>query len=260
MKTFYIGLLLVIATFILFSACSTSKKGIVNPKIFKKGTTSLPYQIYLPTEYGKKRVPLIVFLHGSGERGTDNIKQGIHVLPYLTSPDVQKKNPCVVIAPQCPENESWSPVNRENWSPIPDAPATPSMNNLIGLIEDLKKDKNIDPNRIYIIGLSMGGFGTFDIMSRKPLLFAAGVPICGGGDYKLVSDYAHVPIWIFHGDQDPAVPVRLSRSAYGALTDVGCQVKYTEYPGGGHDIWERAVREPGFIDWLFDQYIGKGIR
>ncbi len=245
----------------LFTSCSTYKKGVINKRIYTSSTSSkLPYQLFYPSYKGDNRLPLIVFLHGSGERGNDNIKQGIHVVPYLMSDEVQNVNPCIVLAPQCPEGEDWSPVDRSTWSPISDAAATEPMNNLISLIKKLKENKQVDPNRIYIIGLSMGGFGTFDLLSREPLLFAAGTPICGGGDLKVISNYASVPLWIFHGDKDEAVPVKRSREAYEAFKSVGGTAKYTEYVNAGHGIWENAVRESGYIDWLFSQYRGKGMR
>jgi predicted peptidase len=236
------------------------KKGMLSPKIYKTADLSLPYQIYYPENYGKSKVPVVVFLHGSGERGVDNVKQLLHVIPYLTSKEIQAKFPCIVIVPQCPESSSWSPVDRKSWQSKSGEAITPSGAAVISLVEKISKNKNIYSSRIYLMGLSMGGFGTYDLLSRRPDLFAAGAPICGGADLAVIHKYSNIPIWIFHGNQDPVVPVKLSKEAYDEMLKMGVNVKYTEYDGAGHDIWEKAIREDGFLDWMFNQYKGKGIR
>lgn len=260
MKTYFVYSILLIGIIVFISSCSGIKRGVSSPKVFKSDNISLPYQIYYPEVYGKQKVPVIVFLHGSGERGNDNKKQSVHVVPYLTSSEVQTKFPCVVIAPQCPENLSWSPVERTSWTPKSGDPATLPSKALIEMVSKIKSDKNIYPTRIYLIGLSMGGFGTFDLLSREPSLFAAGAPICGGADLKVLNKYAQTPMWLFHGAKDPVVPVKLSQEAYQAMQEAGFDVRYTEYPEGDHNIWEEAVRQSGFLEWLFNQYQGKNIR
>jgi predicted peptidase len=259
MKILYYLFVVVVFGLLILSSCKTIKKGM-HSSVYTSGGSSLPYQLYYTEIKTDNRIPLVIFLHGSGERGNDNKKQSVHVVPYLTSQEVQVNHPCIVLSPQCPEGGTWSPVDRNTWAPKIGADATQPTKDLIALINKLKTKHKIDPNRIYIIGLSMGGFGTFDLLSREPNMFAAAAPICGGADVTAMTKYRSVPLWIFHGDKDEAVPVKLSREAYAAFGKIGGYAKYTEYEGGGHDIWEQAVREPGFIEWLFGEYRGKGIR
>jgi predicted peptidase len=249
-----------VAIILLLASCGGVKRGVSTTKIFESSATTLPYQVFYPDVYGKQKVPVIVFLHGSGERGNDNVQQLKHVVPYLTSVEVQSKYPCVVISPQCPKNLDWSPLDRTTWTAIAGQPTTAPTQALIELIKKVKSDKNIYDSRIYIIGMSMGGFGAFDILSREPSLFAAGAPICGGADLTVIQKYSQIPIWIFHGAKDTVVPVKKSQEAYEVMQSGGFNVRYTEYPEGGHNIWEQAVREQGFLEWLFDQYRGKSIR
>jgi predicted peptidase len=115
------------------------------------------------------------------------------------------------------------------------------------------EESSIDPKRIYITGLSMGGYGTWDAIYRRPNLFAAAAPICGGGDPTTVSAYSTLPIWCFHGDQDEAVPVEYSRKMIESLKEVGAEPKYTEYAGVGHDSWTQTYAADEFFEWLFAQ-------
>jgi predicted peptidase len=121
------------------------------------------------------------------------------------------------------------------------------------LLDKVAKDKHIDASRIYIGGLSMGGFGTFDLLARRPELFAAAVPVCGGADLEKAASYKSVPIWVFHGAKDPVVPADLSRSLIKVIEQAGGSPRYTEYPEGGHDVWNMAIREPELLPWLFNQ-------
>lgn len=235
------------------SGC-VAKKTRTQPE-FKKEISPIPHQIFIPGGSKQNKWPLIIFLHGSGERGKDNQKQTVHVYPYLTSDSVQKRYPSIVVAPQCPENDYWAPVNRFEWSMKEGGRVTPAMASVIRLIKKLRKHPNVDKRRIYIIGLSMGGFGTFDLISRKPEWFAAAVPICGGADLKKTGQFEKVPLWVFHGEKDSVVPVKLSRDLVESLTSEGLPVRYTEYADENHGIWERAVREPGFLEWLFSQRV-----
>lgn len=125
-----------------------------------------------------------MFLHGAGERGNDNRKQLVHVVPYLTSDSFQQKHPCFILAPQCPEEGYWAPVKRFEWSVIQNGEITKSMEGVLELLDNILKTSGIDKERIYMVGLSMGGFGVFDLAARRPEIFAAGVPICGGGDLQ----------------------------------------------------------------------------
>jgi predicted peptidase len=229
----------------------------------EKGET-LPYRLLLPKDYDKsKKYALIVFLHGAGERGDDNEKQLIHSqFLRLASDEVQAKHPSIVVAPQCPagkladgnDQHKWSQIN---WSArdsqgLPKEPSY-SLRLTFEILDALEKEFSIDPRRRYVTGLSMGGYGTFDALMRRPKYWAAGVPICGGMDNARAKEIAHIPVWIFHGDQDGAVPVERSRTAVAALKEAGGEPKYTEYEGQGHAVWGPAYEEPELVEWLFGQ-------
>lgn len=250
-NVFFIGLLLLL----LFQSCGVKLNSFI-PKIYQKaGNISLPYNIYYPQAYKKdSKIPLFIFLHGAGERGVDNKLQLTHIAPFMSEKVVTEQYPAVMLWPQCAENDYWAPVKRFEWVPVNGGTVTASMEALIDLIEDIIKDDHIDNNRIYLAGLSMGGFGTFDLLSRKPDIFAAAVPICGGADLSKTEIYKHVPLWIFHGAKDPVVPVRLSDEVVEKLKASGAhQVRYTVYPEGGHDIWNDAFNEAELLPWLFSQ-------
>jgi predicted peptidase len=126
------------------------------------------------------------------------------------------------------------------------------------LLDALEKEFSIDADRRYVTGLSMGGYGTFDLLVRRPRDFAAAIPICGGADNSRAKDIAHVPMWIFHGSEDGAVPVARSRLIVEALKGAGGKPRYTEYQGAGHLIWSRAYAEPELVEWLFHCRRGRG--
>jgi predicted peptidase len=216
----------------------------------------LPYRIFVPRNYdAKQSYPLIVFLHGAGERGNDNTSQLAHadVLRFV-SDKVQAQHPCFLIAPQCPTNRKWVelPWGGKESQPMPKEPSRP-MRLLLDLLDALEKQYHIDPQQRYVTGMSMGGFGTFDLLMRRPLYWAAAVPVCGGGDDSRAKDIASTPLWAFHGSDDNAVPVERSRSMIAALKAAGGTPKYTEYAGMGHGIWEKAYADPDLVQWLFSQ-------
>jgi predicted peptidase len=247
--------LVVIGLFV--SSCSTVKRSVYLPKVFKSAAgTGLPYNVFYPSDYGHKDVksPLILFLHGAGERGSDNISQLIHIAPKLTSAEVQAKFPAVCVFPQCPAEEYWAPVNRFEWTTKNGGEVTPPMQAVIQLLDKMLQDPRIDKSRIYVAGLSMGGFGTLDLLSRKPGVFAAAIPICGGADLDNVYKYKNVPMWIFHGAKDNVVTPKLSRDLVQKLKSLGITPLYTEYPEGGHDVWNAAFDEPTLLPWLFSQH------
>jgi predicted peptidase len=217
---------------------------------------ALPYRLYYPAYGQNQKWPLILFLHGAGERGKDNEKQSVHVVPYLTSDSIQRLFPAVILAPQCPENDYWAPVKRFEWSFVEGGKITNAMAGVLELMKTVRKDPRIDTTRIYVIGLSMGGFGTYDIISRRPDWFAAGVPICGGGDTTKWKHFENTPLWIFHGTDDNVVPVQKSREMHEILQKQGITGNYTEYEGEGHGVWEKAIREQGLMQWMFSQNKG----
>ncbi len=211
---------------------------------------TLPYRLLIPEE-AQGPMPVLLFLHGAGERGDDNRRQLIHGKDLLIK--AAREFGCIVVAPQCPVGEKWSIVD---WSKdkitFSDAPAEP-MRRANDLIDNLAEQYDIDKSRIYIMGLSMGGYGSWDAICRWPDRFAAAAPICGGGDPAQANLLVNTPIWAFHGDADTVVSVDLTRAMIHAIKDAGGEPKYTEYPGVGHGSWIPAFAETELLPWLTSQ-------
>jgi predicted peptidase len=225
------------------------------PQIFDASNElHLPYRLYEPFHTSQSsKIPLLIFLHGAGERGTDNLKQLKHGAKEFTTDDFQKKYPWFVIAPQCRPEHKWCEVD---WSAASvEQPANPGaeMTALFELIDKFISTHAVDRERIYLTGLSMGGFGTWDAIARRPHFFAAAVPICGGGDVKTAPTIKGLPIWVFHGGADPVVPVELSRKMVAAIKAAGGEPKYTEYEGVAHDSWTQTYKNDELFQWLFHQ-------
>lgn len=218
---------------------------------------TLPYRILFPEGYTSgKSYPLLLFLHGAGERGNDNEMQLVHGSKLFLKPEVRSKYPAIVVFPQCPKEFYWARVERDperaDWAfPLYETPGKP-MRLVMELVDMLMNDTKADPARMYVGGLSMGAMGTFELLSRMPDRFAAAFPICGGGNPLTVPLYArNTPLWVFHGDADAVVPVRLSRRMVEAAQQAGSRVRYTEYPGVNHNSWDNAFAEPELLPWLF---------
>lgn len=244
---------------VAFTGLHAEKTGDVKTLLEKKTFVDpvgnkLNYRFLKPevVEPGKK-YPLVIFLHGAGERGDDNTKQMVHGIPEFIRPDMRRDYPCFLIAPQCPEFRRWVEVD---WSAsahkLPKDASEPASL-VIDLLAQLAHDLPIDTKRIYLTGLSMGGYGTWDLIARRPDLFAAAVPICGGGDEGTAERFAKMPIWVFHGAKDTGVKPERSRNMIAALKKAGGQPRYTEYPEVGHNSWAPAYREPELYKWLFAQ-------
>ena len=215
----------------------------------------LKMRLFTPKGKENQTLPLFVFLHGSGERGDNNLSQLYNVANFLSSDSVQSQFPCLLLFPQCPRKDYWAPIDiiDGQWLTKTTDEPTQVMKKLISHLEVFIEDSIVDNAKVYIGGLSMGGFGTWDLLSRKPDLFAAGVPICGGGDTTKVRYYKDVPIWAFHGADDQIVPVELTRNTVESLKKYGAPIKYTEFPGIDHHSWDLAIEYPGLLDWLFSQ-------
>jgi len=220
-----------------------------------KGDT-LFYRQLNPDANPKRHYPLLIFLHGSGERGSDNTAQLKWGVMNFASEQNQLKYPAIIIAPQCPANASWANPGRDRsaiTAPLSSNP-TKSMELLLALIKKFKAEGQIDTSRIYITGLSMGGFGTFDAIEREPGLFAAAVPVCGGGDPAKAASLAKLPMWIFTGSEDPAVNPEFSLNMLEALWKAGARPGFTMLPEVGHFSWLGAYTDPLMIEWLFRQH------
>lgn len=239
---------------VMLSLCVLSVSAGVDVKatekrVFENKNTVLPYRLVLPETYDEtKSYPMIVFLHGAGERGNDNELQLFHCVQYLadTLPE------CIIVAPQCPVNNQWVDTPWANGAySIDKVPESNELKAVIELLDALQEEFNVDSDRIYASGLSMGGFGAWDLMMRHNDYFAAGVLVCGGGDPSQAEALKDTPLFVFHGDADDAVPVSGSRDTVQAIRDAGGElVQYVEYPGKGHGIWNDAFAHPGMLQEL----------
>lgn len=229
------------------------REKILSPHIFKNTKSeTLPYRLFVPQNYDrKKKYPLVVYLHGSGGVGDDNLKQiqggNGYLIDFFTQAKSQTRYPAFVVAPQS-AGDGW--IGSDISKPAP----TRQLRLVVDLIGDLQRSYSIDGSRLYVAGQSLGGFGTFAIVSEFPQLFAAGVPLCGGADESKVLSIIKTPLWVFHGEKDEAVPVDSSRRIVAAIKKAGGNVKYTEYRGEGHNIWLKVVKEPELLSWLFAQH------
>jgi predicted peptidase len=218
----------------------------------------LLYRVLSPAKVEKgKKYPLVLFLHGAGERGDNNTAQLIHGSKLFTKAEHRAKYPCYVIFPQCPNGKKWVEVDWSSKKPhaAPKDPSEPMRLTRL-MLDQFLKDHPVDPDRIYVMGLSMGGFGTWDYCQRYPDFVAAAAPICGGADDSTADKIKHIPIWTFHGSADTAVWPERTRSIVAALEKVKGNVKYTEYEKVGHDSWNRAFAEPELLPWMFAQKRG----
>jgi predicted peptidase len=255
MKARSIGIVVSAFSFVLTS-CAMARDPLPLEKLVFKDNAgkTVSYQLMKPEKIDPdKKYPLVVFLHGAGERGNDNEAQVVHGVPQFASRENREKYPCFLIAPQCPPAAKWAEVDwSANSHTIPKEVSEPGRLTLL-LIETLLKEQPIDPKRIYITGLSMGGYGTWDLIARRPDLFAAAAPVCGGADEATAEKIKQIPLWVFHGGKDGAVKPQRSRNMITALEKVGAKPKYTEYPEVGHDSWNPAYKDPEFYKWLFAQ-------
>jgi len=247
-------------------------------------TTLIPYRIFIPSQKEKNAYPLIIALHGSGERGNDNevqIKYNSLASVWADSAS-QATNPCFVIAPQCPKENKW--VDSDWELGRFDFKLTPISNELDvvnDLIEETIKNFPIDKSRIYVTGLSMGGYGAWYMLMKYPTRFAAAIILCGGSDPQMACEISHIPIWDFHGDIDKTVPVEGSRLMVGAFGKCGknalllpdpnikdvlenedltkeimsSDLIYTEYKNKGHAVWNESYQNPLVRKWFFSKRI-----
>lgn len=256
------ALIFFIFFYLKISPARIAETGFLSRTVTVNGTT-YRYQVYVPADFTpKKKWPVVLFLHGAGERGDDGDHQtqvGIGAAIRLHP----ERFPCVVVMPQCRRGQVWFGDMEQQA--------------LLGL-EQMRKEFNGDPQRIYLTGLSMGGYGVYYLAARHPGKFAALAPVCGGvvpppafpfppeaaAQIPTQQPYAtiakrlgKIPLWIFHGDADHVIPVTESRQMTEALRKIGAMVKYTEYSGVNHNSWDQAYAEPQFMPWLLSQRLGK---
>jgi len=215
---------------------------------------TLLYRVMVPEEMvDGETYPLVLFLHGAGERGNDNRAQlewGVHA---FANPAFREGNPAIVIAPQAPEDSFWGNISwRNEGTEQTEEPSAP-LNLAHQLVLKTIENYPVDESRLYITGLSMGGFGTWDMITRFPDLFAAAMPICGGGDPTKAHLLVEMPIWNFHGAKDAVVPPELSRDMIQAIRIAGGSPGYTEYPDTDHFSWIPAYADANALEWLFNQ-------
>ncbi|MFY0624987.1 MAG: prolyl oligopeptidase family serine peptidase [Reichenbachiella sp.] len=249
---------------------------VMKPKNFRANNgITMPYRLFTSPSYNDTTsLPLLIHLHGRGERGTDNTPKIYNNIPLfngpnsIVSPNVQYKYPSIVLVPQCSDktiNEEWA-----KW--VGNTPETPfeglgedgsyTMSPLpsesgaavLQLIDHIIEKYNVDESRVYLTGLSMGGFGTWEYVGRRPDLFAAAVPMAGFSDPNTIDKIKHIPFWIFHGNIDKWNPVQSSRNMYDLLNESGADVRYTEYDSVGHTpAFHLAWQEPELLPWIFSQ-------
>ncbi|HEY4155971.1 MAG TPA: PHB depolymerase family esterase [Puia sp.] len=252
--------------FICFLACAypllAQDSSTYQKETFIRNGDTLRYRILYPENAKKRKAyPLLVFLHGSGERGNDNTLQLAHGGDLFLKPDLRKQFPAVIIFPQCPAREAWSKFPRKRdtsaaFNHLLNMDSLTRPEQLVKLLMDsLAEHKRIDKRRIYLGGLSLGGFGTYDLVIHYPDYFAAAFPICGQANVPLyLRTASRVPVWIFHGGKDNVVNPQPDRDLIKALQDAGVKTaKYTEYPEAGHNSWDSAFAEPDLLPWLFAQ-------
>lgn len=230
---------------------------------FTKETTpgdyALPYRLYVPESYtADKKYPVLLFLHGAGERGNDNVMQIAAALPTMFCDEKSPVYGAIVIVPQCPQDCQWVNTPWTDGSHDKDAiPQSRELTAALLAVDEIFEKYSCDRSRFYVAGLSMGGYGTWDVVTRHPEMVAAAAPICGGGDPSKAALIADIPIRTFHGDIDDTVPVSGTRDMAEALAAAGAaDFVYKEWTGMGHAVWNESLAEPYLAGWMFSQKKG----
>ncbi|MBR2620775.1 MAG: hypothetical protein IKC97_00180 [Clostridia bacterium] len=243
-----------------------SKKGVTGAlieQIFEYRTftaedgTTLPYRLYVPCEYDKsKEYPVLIVLHGAGQRGTDNLGGIKYIVPQIFAHEDTPVAEAIVICPQCPAApEQWvdTPWGRGNYS-VDNVKMSNELGAVLELLYAIEDEFSTDDDRYYLTGLSMGGFGTWDLLMRYPELFAAGIPICGGADPSYAEVLKNVPIYTVHSTDDPTVPASGTQAMVKALEEAGSMcIYFRELEGYGHGVWNWTAEQADIWNWLFAQ-------
>ncbi len=257
------NLLVLFLAALTFTAARSQDFSLYKKKTFTRNGRTMPYRILYPENYDPVKIyPLLIFLHGSGQLGTDNERQLLHGADLFLKDSNRKQYPAIVIFPQCGPFAAWSNfkvsfdtvARKMNMSF--DFQEKQGVYSLLvkQLADSLSMSGHVDTLRRYIGGLSLGGFASFDMIERYPGYFVAAFPICGGGDSSYAAKIAgKTSVWIFHGGEDPLVAVSHSREFYQALQNAKADVRYTEYPHAKHNSWDSAFKEPGLLNWIFSK-------
>lgn len=247
------------AFFLLCAFQTFAQYDLYQKKEFIENLDTLKYRIMYPKDFSADTsYPLVLFLHGAGERGNDNEKQLTHGSSLFTTPENLEGYPAIVIFPQCPTDDYWSnaKVNRKS-NPIKfrfryGRKPTKALSLVLDLLNKMLETPFIKKDQVYVMGLSMGGLGTYELLYRKPQLFAAAIAICGGGKPKASKKYAlRVPVWAFHGAKDNVVDPTLSLKMVSKILKYGGHPQFTLYEGANHNSWDSAFAEPNLLAWLF---------
>ena len=260
MKKYWIIPILVI--FFALNVCGQQDEtGVFHAREFTSSGDTLRYRILYPKGYKKeqkKKYPLVIFLHGSGERGNDNQAQLTHGSALFLDKDNREKYPAIVIFPQCPNEDTWATYSFTENSDgqklsMPYKPEQTKAGYLVQrLVNHYLKKEPVDSKRVYIMGLSMGGMGTLDMIVRNPKTYTAAIAICGAIEPSRLKNLKKMPLRFYHGTVDPVVPVSCSRDAFYELKAAGSSlVELIEYPEIGHDSWNLAFSSGDFLAWLF---------
>lgn len=250
-----------VLTILLIYGMGHAQKELYQKENFINGNDTLMYRIMFPKDFKESRqYPLVLFLHGAGERGNDNQSQLVHGSSLFASEKNRDSFPAIVIFPQCPKNDYWANANVDRSSyPLTltfpkDAAPTKAMDLVMKLLEETIAKPYIKKDQIYLGGLSMGGMGTFELLSRKPNVFAAAFAICGGGNPELAENYAtKLPMWIFHGAKDDVVTPEHSIQMVQALLSYGGKPNFNLYGDANHNSWDSTFAEPNLLPWLFSK-------
>ena len=252
---------LVVLLLLFFSGITNAQQELFKHEVFVSNNDTLKFRILLPKDFSlDQQYPLVLFLHGAGERGNDNISQLIHGSKLFADETNRETYPAIVIFPQCPREDYWSNATVDrSTKPISltyplDAPPTTSMKMVIELMDHMSKKEYVKSEQIYVGGLSMGGMGTFEILYRRPEMFAAAFAICGGGNPEGVKEYANkTDLWVFHGAKDDVVNPQLSIDMVSAYLKAGGKPNFTLYADDNHNSWDSAFAEPKLLPWLFSK-------
>lgn len=251
-------------TFILFASgllMQAQDFSLYQKKWFGIDKDKLPYRILMPLDFDSTKIyPVIFMLHGSGERGSDNELQLVHGAKLFLNNEIRKNYPAIVVFPQCPINDSWINSRDKNDRSgkgkivfFDAAPATKAMQHLQKFVQFILQEYPAKKDQVYVGGLSMGGMGTFDLVSRMPKTFAAAFPICGGANPAIAKKINNTKWWIFHGAKDDVVLPQYSSIMANALKAAKASVKFTLYPDANNNSWDAAFAELELLPWLFAQ-------